>query len=320
MIALIISFFLFGENYFGNKFIDNSVQSEIFSMSEKLGHPLVSVIIPTYNSEKYIIETITSAYNQTYPNLEIIIIDDGSTDNTEKILSPYIDRLLYCKITHSGLPAVARNYGIELAKGDFLAFLDSDDIWLPDKISKQMYIFLCNKEIGLVSTNAIRFPDKTDLNNFENYQNPYFHSDYYTGKFEFQDLLYDNFIITSSVLMKKELLKITGVFSEEKKLRAIEDYHLWLRISLITNIYYLNEPFVRYRERNNSIRSCDTLITHYQKMIWLLSNIQQLIRENHYDKIKNKIKIIMKIRFQKIFFLHEIFKLGLKKAFSKVFF
>jgi glycosyltransferase involved in cell wall biosynthesis len=286
----------------------------------KKKYPLVSVIIPTYNSENYIVETITSVINQSYPNLEIIVIDDGSTDNTKNILLAYVDKIKYFKIPHSGLPAVARNAGIELAKGNYLAFLDSDDIWLSEKISKQMKILLGNNDIGLISTNAVRFIEKIERKNIESSKNLYFHlNSYNSGKYQFKELLCDNFIITSSVIIRRYLLKEIGIFSEDKKMRAIEDYHLWLRIALIADIYYIKETLVKYRDRNNSIRSHDTQFLHYRKMLWLLSDILRIIRENNYDKLGNKKNTIMKIMCQKMFILNEIFKLCFKMGFSKVF-
>jgi glycosyltransferase involved in cell wall biosynthesis len=109
-------------------------------------YPLVSVIIPTYNCAKYIETTINSVLNQNYDNLEIIVVDDGSTDNTKNIISSITDdRLIYYFIKNSGGPAKPRNLGLMNCKGDYIAFLDSDDKWRNDKVMKQIFSFLKGK-------------------------------------------------------------------------------------------------------------------------------------------------------------------------------
>jgi len=104
-------------------------------MSGKI--PIISVIIPTYNSAKYLPEAIESIFNQNYERLEIIIVDDGSTDNTTEILVPYQDRVIY-HYKENGGPASARNFGLEMAQGEIIGFLDADDIWPSNKLSLQL--------------------------------------------------------------------------------------------------------------------------------------------------------------------------------------
>jgi len=115
---------------------------------------LVSVIIPAYNSEKYISDTIDSVLNQTYKNLEIIVVDDGSTDNTEKVVKEKLSNFSnfkFLKQCNLG-SAEARNLGIRNSNGNYIAFLDADDLWLPQKIEKQIKFFLNNPDYGLVFT------------------------------------------------------------------------------------------------------------------------------------------------------------------------
>jgi len=99
--------------------------------------PLVSVIIPTYNRAGYILHALDSVFAQTYKNYEIIVVDDGSNDETETVLKSYMNRLRYVYQTNAG-PAAARNHGVKFAHGDWIAFLDTDDIWLPAKLEKQL--------------------------------------------------------------------------------------------------------------------------------------------------------------------------------------
>ena len=117
---------------------------------EKMNYtPLVSVIIPVYNCEKYLAEAIESVLDQTYQPLEIIVIDDGSTDGSAEVAKRFDTTVQYCFQVNSGT-AAARNRGIELAKGDFFAFLDADDLWVEDKLTNQMAAFINNPNLDVV--------------------------------------------------------------------------------------------------------------------------------------------------------------------------
>ena len=111
--------------------------------------PRVSVIIATYNNAHYILEAIASIFNQTYTSYEIIVIDDGSTDNTRQVLEPYLDKLRYVYQENKGV-SQARNLGLEIAQGEFISFLDADDFFLPDKLAKQVAIFDARPSLGIV--------------------------------------------------------------------------------------------------------------------------------------------------------------------------
>lgn len=119
---------------------------------------LVSVIIPTYNRSDLIKETINSVLNQTHKNFELIIVDDGSTDNTKTVIESFKDnRIKYILQKHIGLPATGRNNGINIAKGDYIALLDSDDQWLPKKSEKQSEFMEKNPDILLIASNGYIF-------------------------------------------------------------------------------------------------------------------------------------------------------------------
>ena len=111
--------------------------------------PRICVIIPTYNSARFLPEAVESALYQTFSPEEVIVVDDGSTDNTEDVLEPFRGRIHYIRQENQG-PAVARNRGISEAKGDLIAFLDADDVWVPDKSEKQVDLLMENPRIGLV--------------------------------------------------------------------------------------------------------------------------------------------------------------------------
>lgn len=212
-------------------------------LSETKNGPTVSVVIPTYNTASYLEEAIGSVVEQTYPAMEIIVVDDGSTDDTKKVLIDLIEKkqIIYIYQQNSG-PAAARNRGIELAKGDFIAFLDADDIWLPQKLERQIPLFL-NQEIGLVYGPRIEF----DENKERTIDLPH-----PAGKI-FPTLIKSNFITNSSVIIRKSVLTETGNFDEDRHWQAIEDYELWLRIAARFEISCVAEPVVRYRLHSNQI-------------------------------------------------------------------
>ncbi|MGZ8216662.1 glycosyltransferase family 2 protein [Methylomagnum sp.] len=119
-------------------------------------NPLISVIIPSYNRADYIVEAVQSAFAQTYPALELIVIDDGSTDATAQVLAPFVGRLTYVRQENQGIGA-ARNHGVARSSGEFVAFLDSDDLWLPDKLQWQMAAFRNAPETDAVYGHAEQF-------------------------------------------------------------------------------------------------------------------------------------------------------------------
>jgi glycosyltransferase involved in cell wall biosynthesis len=113
--------------------------------------PLVSVVIPTYNCDRYLVQAIESVLSQTYSNIEIIVVDDGSTDQTQRVLKPYLNRIRYIHQQNHGVSA-ARNRGIQEASGEFIAFLDADDFFLPDKLADQVACFEAKPSLGVVSS------------------------------------------------------------------------------------------------------------------------------------------------------------------------
>jgi len=114
----------------------------------------VSTIIPAYNCERYIKETIESVLSQTYKDIELIIIDDGSTDRTGEIVRSFESKVEYIRQSKNTGPSAARNRGIEKAKGEYIAFLDGDDVWMPTKIEEQIKLLESNKDIALVYSNG----------------------------------------------------------------------------------------------------------------------------------------------------------------------
>ena len=207
----------------------------------------ISVVIPAYNRESTLLRAVKSALSQTVPVHEILICDDGSTDNSKKIITELNNPAVkWIDCGKNGMPSVPRNMGIKAATGEWIAFLDSDDEWLPEKINLQLEALAKNKTEAC-STNA---------NRMVNEKNCGIYLSFLKEKITFFALLPVNNIICSSVLVRKKLLERISFFPEGKEYKAIEDYALWLRLSTQTDFSFLPEPLVNYYDNpQSSVRS-----------------------------------------------------------------
>lgn len=205
---------------------------------------LVSVIIPSYNSGKFLNKAIESVINQTYKNLEIIIVNDGSIDETEKIAKDWQEkneRIKYLKHQKNRGPSAARNTGIRNSQGEYIAFLDADDIWLPQKTEIQLKE-IKERNVDLIFSNwYIWEPEKgIKVKAFDS--NPI--QDNRENLLNF--LIKKNFGNPSTSLFQKISLEKIGLF--DQKLRSSEDYDLWIRFCLNgMKIAFIEQPFVYYR-------------------------------------------------------------------------
>ncbi len=159
--------------------------------------PKVSVIIPTYNSANYLPEAIESVLAQTYKDFEIIVIDDGSTDNTKDVVAPYLDRIIFSEVPNGG-PARARNRAIRESSSEYVAFLDADDIWYPDKLERQLTVFSENQHYSLVHSDA----SYTRTYSSQEGRTWFSIKKCVKAGWVFSELLSENFIILSSVIVK----------------------------------------------------------------------------------------------------------------------
>lgn len=217
--------------------------------------PKVCVIMPCYNGEKFIGEAIESVLNQTYKNWELIIVDDGSTDNSKEVIKRYFNDHRIKYIAHKenrGIPA-ARNTGIKASKGEYIAFLDQDDIWLPEKLKEQIETFNMggDQETGLV------FSDIMHLIGDETIR-PEWPSKYVPNNLRIKSkeevlksLFLQNFIPSISVIVRKDCFDRLGLLNENITGGA-DDYDFWLRISGHFKIIYINKPFVKKRIHENN--------------------------------------------------------------------
>lgn len=253
---------------------------------------ILTVIIPTYNRADLLIEAIKSVLHQSFTQYEIIVVDDGSVDSTKDLIKNYSNHVIYIPIPHSGLPAKARNVGVENAKGKYIAFLDSDDQWCEDKLEKQIKMLQEHANIGLICSNAFIIDNSSKSRLFFPY-------DTFNSKRDYYGLIKDNFIITSSCIVKKELLERVGPFSEDNILRGIEDYNLWLKVGMVSDIYYMHEPLCFYRMHEKRISNEHQIIPHYLALIHMFS---QIINSGISNTIQNPKKVEKEIQ-NKIFSL-----------------
>ena len=195
-------------------------------------YPLVSVIIPTYNRRWILREAIDSVFSQTFKDFELIVVDDGSTDDTGNLLAS-LKGINIITQKNRGVSA-ARNRGIEAASGMYLAFLDSDDLWLPEKLEYQMAFFDEHPEAMICQTQEIWIRRGRRINPKKRHQKV-------SGMF-FERSLALCLVSPSAVAVKKDLLLDVGKFDEE--LPACEDYDLWLRIGARYPVFLVDKPLV----------------------------------------------------------------------------
>jgi len=266
--------------------------------------PQLSIVLPTYNSSEYLVDTISSILDQDYSDFELIIIDDHSTDDTESVLSSFNDdRINYIRLdkNHGG-PSRPRNIGISAASGEYVAFFDSDDIMASTKLSKCVDILNRFSNVSLVFTDAYKVDSQgntysgTLLQDYEGLRSKLKSAIsancYLIDRVNSYKLLFiENFIPTSSVVVRREVIDLAGKFDES--LTNGDDRDMWYRITKNNDIAYIDLPLHYYRVRSGSV-SGRGIVAAKNKIIvlekQLLSGIRgelyhnanKLIAENYY--------------------------------------
>jgi teichuronic acid biosynthesis glycosyltransferase TuaG len=196
-----------------------------------MSDPLISIIMPSFNSSRLINKSIDSVIKQTYKNWELIIVDNFSSDNTEQIIQDYKNpNIIFYKNNNHGIVAHSRNIGIQYAKGSILAFLDSDDWWVETKLEKCVHYFKNGFDFvhhNLFIVNNINSDSEKHFK-YRKLKSPIFYSLLFNG----------NAIINSSVMVRTELVLKVGGLDNNVELIASEDFDLWLKIALITDKFY----------------------------------------------------------------------------------
>lgn len=223
--------------------------------------PLVSVIIPTYNHAKYVCRAINSVLEQTYKNYEIIVVDDGSTDDTREVLEPYMDKIKYIYQENKGL-AASRNTGIRAAKGDCLQFLDADDIILPQGLDIQVKFLKTHPDVDVVACRNRRV-DAAGRLLLEQRR-------YVKKRIMFKDLVLTNRFAVNGLLLRRKCFTSAGFFDES--LKSCEDWDMWLRIAAQNHRFLAHNHVLAQcyhypsTMSQNASRMCDNRLTVLNKV------------------------------------------------------
>lgn len=248
---------------------------------------LISIIMPTYNRADLISRAINSVLKQTISNWELIVIDDCSTDDTEKLIKNFQEkdkRISFIKLEkNSGGASKPRNVGLGNIKTEYVAFLDSDDEWLPEKLEKQLKVFQeGEKRLGLVFTGAIFINEKNKKTRIKRAKA--------RGNIFLEELAYNPIGSPSRVMIKSECVKFCGNFDES--LLALEDWDYWVRISKDFLIDSIDEQLVLYYEQNDSLSIDQIKLTKGYEKFWTKYNIDSCdkwIRAIHYARLGHRL-------------------------------
>lgn len=207
--------------------------------------PKVSVIIPAYNAEAYLAETIRSVLDQSFGDFEVIVVDDGSSDGTLHVARSFEPRIRALTKSNGG-PASARNLAIRNSRGDYLAFLDSDDLWVKDKLEEQVALLDSNPEAGLAYGEALMFTGDDGEQKVEGKIG-------FTSNPSFRLLLFGDYIPNSTVIIRRACVDKVGLLNESRELIGVEDYEYWMRIAKHFLMVGTPRPLAYYRIREGNL-------------------------------------------------------------------
>lgn len=250
--------------------------------------PLVSVILPTYNRADIIVNSVQSVLDQTYENIELIVVDDGSTDNTENVLSVYGDKIKYIKQTNKGVSA-ARNAGISISSGDYIAFIDSDDIWRREKLELQVAFFNEHEadNVVMVSTDVVVVNIDGSVKNRRRLIKR--DSSCLLG---FIDVFKDPYLGLPTVMLKRKFIDTKCLFDEN--LTTAEDLDLYLKLSVKHNVGYIHKKLVEVHKTEGSLSEC---ADSYSDNIFV---VKRFI-ENNVDIFEKYQKVITNVLYRIIY-------------------
>ena len=210
-----------------------------------MNRPTFSVVIPNYNYGRFLKESIESVLHQTVKPVDIIVVDDGSSDNSLDVLAGFENKIKVIQQENSGV-GVARNTGVENSTGDIIAFLDSDDIWRPNKLEKQLEVFMTDNEIGLVSCGMEEFDENGNIIGL------YMDAD--EGWIADKMITFEANVVVSgsAIAIKREVFEEVEGFDKRRELHPSEDWELCYRIACVSKIAFVNELLVNYRNHGGN--------------------------------------------------------------------
>jgi glycosyltransferase involved in cell wall biosynthesis len=208
--------------------------------------PAVSVVVPSYNYGRFIGHALASVVNQTVTDVEVLVVDDGSTDDTAAVVRPFLKdrRVQFHATDHAGV-AAAKNTGIRLSRAPLVAFLDADDVWMPAKLERQLARFAADPELGVVYSRRLLIDG---AGRPLEYEQPSLHRGWIVT-----ELFQNNFVCQSSAVVRGEAFEEVGLFDE--RCPPAEDFDLWLRLARWFRFDYVDEPLVGYRVGHASLSS-----------------------------------------------------------------
>jgi glycosyltransferase involved in cell wall biosynthesis len=263
---------------------------------------LVSIVIPVYNGSQYLEKTLTTILEQDYKRIEVILINDGSTDTSAELINRLAEKDGRISGYHkeNGGVAAARNFGIGKASGELIAFCDQDDFWLPNKLSRQLPLFQ-NEEVGLVYCGAIaeyRHLNKKDKPNFDKQ---------YRGDV-FDKLIQVNMFSSCTVVARKNLLQEVQAFDDDRELMGVDDWLAWLKLSLVCELDFVPEHLAIHVFHGDNYSSNEEKM-HAAELICL--NKIQPIAEKHNKTVDwNEIKQNLHVRYANTYIYNGMFNLA----------
>ncbi|GHE89417.1 glycosyltransferase family 2 protein [Thalassotalea profundi] len=263
---------------------------------------LVSVVIPVYNGSEYLKNTIDSILAQDYQAFEIILVNDGSTDDSAELIESLSEKTNKIKLYNkeNGGVAAARNYGIDRAKGDFIAFCDQDDLWLPEKLTKQMPLFQ-NNSVGLVYSGAIA--DYVELNKQDK---PSFDTKYRGDVFD--QLIQVNMFTCCTAIARKGLLQEIEAFDSDRELMGVDDWLAWLKLSLVCEFDYVPEHLATHVFHGDNYSSNEEKM-HKAELV-CLEKIEPMATKHNKVVDWNEIKQNLHVRYANTYIYNGLFHLA----------
>jgi glycosyltransferase involved in cell wall biosynthesis len=248
--------------------------------------PKVSIILPIYNSAQFIEEALESIRQQTFQDYEVLVVDDGSGDQTGEIVKRHKDRLRYIYQEHGG-PAKARNRGIRESTGKYVAFLDSDDLWLPTKLEKQVDMMDRNPELGMVITENLCFNERGVFMPSMGKRKRLMGGDVA------KNIFVHSWVGTPTVMVKREVFDRVGLFEEQ--LQLAEDDNMWVRIAVNFKVGLLDEVLVKVRDHPSR-----TILDREKMFESVRANIELL--SHKYAGIRERIQSAIPLKYSRLYF------------------